>query len=33
MPPTFLSSAVNKLGREEILNFIEETINNLSNVV
>ena len=33
MPPTFISSTVTRTGREEILNFIEETINNLSNPV
>jgi len=33
LPVTFLSSTVNKTGREEILSFIEETINNLSNTV
>lgn len=33
LPPTFISSTVNKTGREEILNFIEETINNFSNTV
>ncbi len=33
MPPTFVSSAINKRGREEILDFIEETINNFSNIV
>jgi GTP-binding protein len=31
LPSTFISSVVNKTGREEILNFIEETINNFSN--
>lgn len=30
LPETFISSVVNKTGREEILDFIEETINNLS---
>ena len=30
MPPTFITSSVNKTGREEILSFIEETMNNLS---
>ena len=29
LPVTFISSAVNKAGREEILSFIEETFNNL----
>ena len=33
LPVTFISSTVNKTGREEILSFIEETINNLSNIV
>jgi GTP-binding protein len=33
LPVTFLSSTVNRTGREEILGFIEETINNLSNAV
>ena len=33
LPVTFLSSTVNKTGREEILGFIEESINNLSNEV
>jgi GTP-binding protein len=28
LPPTFISSAVNKTGRDEILNFIEQSINN-----
>ena len=31
LPPTFISSAVNGTGREEILNYIEESINNFSN--
>lgn len=31
LPITFISSTVNRTGREEILNFIEETINNFSN--
>lgn len=31
LPPTFVTSATGKTGREEILNFIEETMNNLSN--
>ena len=30
MPPTYITSSVNKTGREEILSFIEETMNNLS---
>lgn len=33
LPVTFLSSTVNRTGREEILDFIEESINNLSNAV
>jgi GTP-binding protein len=33
LPTTFISSIVNRAGREEILNFIEETINNFSNPV
>lgn len=33
LPITFISSVVNKTGREEILGFIEETINNLSKTV
>jgi GTP-binding protein len=33
LPATFIASAVNKAGREEILNFIEETFNNFSNTV
>lgn len=33
LPPTYISSAVKKRGREEILDFIEETINNFSNRV
>ena len=33
LPPTFISSTVNNTGREEILDFIEETINNFSNTV
>jgi len=33
LPVTFISSAANKAGKEEILGFIEETINNLSNEV
>jgi GTP-binding protein len=33
LPSTFISSTVNKTGREDILNFIEETINNFSNTV
>ncbi|MBK8880999.1 MAG: YihA family ribosome biogenesis GTP-binding protein [Bacteroidales bacterium] len=31
LPPTFISSAVNGNGRDEILNYIEESINNFSN--
>ena len=31
MPASFISSAINGLGREEILNFIEESINIFSN--
>jgi len=31
LPVTFFSSVKNKSGREEILNYIEESINNLSN--
>lgn len=31
LPPTFVTSSVGKSGREEILDFIEETMNNLSN--
>ncbi len=30
LPPTFISSTVKKTGKEEILDFIEETINNFS---
>jgi GTP-binding protein len=33
LPSTFLASIVKRTGREEILNFIEETINNFSNTV
>jgi GTP-binding protein len=33
LPPTFISSTVSRTGREEILTFIEETINNFSNPV
>jgi len=33
LPPTFIASTVKKTGRDEILNFIEETINNFSNPV
>jgi GTP-binding protein len=33
LPATFAASAVKRTGREEILNFIEETINNFSNTV
>jgi GTP-binding protein len=32
MPPTFLSSAVTGRGRDEILGYIEESLNNFSNV-
>ena len=32
MPSTFISSAINGTGRDEILNYIEESINNFSNV-
>ena len=31
LPTTFFSSAVNRDGREEILNFIEQSINNYKN--
>jgi hypothetical protein len=31
LPPTFISSIVNGTGREEILNYIEESLNNFSN--
>jgi GTP-binding protein len=31
MPVSFITSAVNGLGRDEILNFIEESLNNYSN--
>ena len=31
LPVTFISSAVNRTGREEILNFIEQSINNYKN--
>jgi GTP-binding protein len=31
LPATFVSSAVNTAGRDEILNYIEESINNFSN--
>ncbi len=31
LPATFISSAVNGGGRDEILNYIEESINNFSN--
>ncbi len=31
LPPTFVTSTVKKTGNEEILSFIEETINNLQN--
>lgn len=33
LPPAFIASTVSKAGREEILAFIEETFNNLSNQV
>lgn len=33
LPPTFISSAVKKKGRKEILDFIEETINKFSNSI
>jgi GTP-binding protein len=33
LPATFISSTVNKTGRDEILGFIEESLNNLSNRV
>jgi GTP-binding protein len=33
LPVTFIASTVNKKGKEEILGFIEETINNFSNTV
>jgi GTP-binding protein len=33
LPSTFVSSTVNRTGKEEILHFIEETINNFSNTV
>jgi len=33
LPETFYTSAVNRKGRDEILNFIEETINKLSNSI
>ena len=33
LPATFISSTLNGTGREEILNFIEQTINNFSNAV
>jgi GTP-binding protein len=33
LPVTFISSTINKTGIEEILGFIEETINNFSNAV
>lgn len=33
LPVTFISSTINKTGTEEILGFIEETINNFSNAV
>ena len=31
LPATFISSAINGNGRDEILNYIEESINNFSN--
>jgi GTP-binding protein len=31
LPATFISSAVNGIGRDEILNYIEESMNNFSN--
>jgi hypothetical protein len=31
LPVTFISSAVNRSGREEILNFIEQSVNNYKN--
>jgi GTP-binding protein len=31
LPVTFFSSMVNRTGREEILNFIEQSINNYKN--
>jgi len=31
MPATFVSSSVNSEGRDEILSYIEESINNFSN--
>ena len=31
LPVTFVSSAINGGGRDEILNYIEESINNFSN--
>ena len=31
IPVSFISSAVNGIGRDEILNYIEESINNFSN--
>jgi GTP-binding protein len=33
LPVTFVASAVKKTGREEILDFIEESLNKLSNEV
>ena len=33
LPATFISSSINGTGREEILNYIEESINNFSNGV
>jgi GTP-binding protein len=32
LPVTFISSAINRSGREEILNFIEQSVNNYKNV-
>jgi hypothetical protein len=32
LPVTFVASSVRKTGREEILDFVEESINKLSNV-
>lgn len=31
LPPTFITSAVNSRGREDILDFIEESVNNFTN--
>ena len=30
LPPSFVTSAVDKRGREDILDFIDDTLNNLS---